>query len=409
MKKTTAVAEKIVYNNNPMVKFPASVDVTLPAEDFYKQAKAAVRGVMTANEDKAWVDAEDKDITTEELTGGITNHILLMTCKGSKVILRTYGAFTESFIDRHKENLVLAQLSIAGFGPHFHGLIQNGRVEGYIPSETMQFEEMSDPSLFPKVAKSVAELHGFDSTALHFEDLWLFKKAKHYCQLSEGVKFTSDQTARVSALKMNTIRGELLGLVDLLKGVQAKLTSLTSPDARDLGRLCAFEQVLCHNNLLPGNILLSSAPHREVTFIDYEYAAYNFRSFDLANHFCEFGGPDFDLSLFPSEDLRTSFITHYLTAVLDRTVDPEFVDGFHDVVQAMCLTSYLLYGTWAVIQAAHSTIDFDYLAYATRRFDCMASLKKTFSEALADLEAVRVDARIPSWKLLKRNGSYVKA
>lgn len=416
MKRTgpQPVAEKIVYADNPLVKYPAAVDASAPADELQRQAKAVVRGVMAANEDKAWLGAEDKDISMQDLTGGLTNHIFLMACKTSKVVLRTYGHNTESFIDRHKENLVLAHLSVAGFAPRFHGLIQNGRIEGFVPSETMGFEQMSEPALYPVVARTIAELHQFDCTALHFEDLWLFKKAKHYCQLSEGVKFSAEQAGRVADMKMVLMRSELLGLTDLLKAVHAKLLALPAHDARDQGRLFAFEQVLCHNNLLPGNILLSKPcvpGQREVTFIDYEYAAYNFRSFDLGNHFCEFGGPDFDIDLFPSEELRTSFISHYLSALPghEGVLDPEFIDGFHDVTMVMCLTAYLLYGIWAVIQAAHTTVSFDYLAYAARRFACAVTLKTEFSEALLDMQALCVSARVPSWKLLKRGGGYVKA
>lgn len=45
--------------------------------------------------------------------------------------------------------------------------------------------------------------------------------------------------------------------------------------------------VFCHNDLLLANII-----HRNnsVTFIDYEYAGYNYQAFDIANHFAEFAG-----------------------------------------------------------------------------------------------------------------------
>lgn len=58
------------------------------------------------------------------------------------------------------------------------------------------------------------------------------------------------------------------------------------------------EQLSCpvvfgHNDLQEGNILLqdssnnkSSSP-RKVALIDFEYCAYNYRSFDIANHFAE--------------------------------------------------------------------------------------------------------------------------
>jgi choline/ethanolamine kinase len=44
--------------------------------------------------------------------------------------------------------------------------------------------------------------------------------------------------------------------------------------------------VFCHNDLQEGNILLREKD-QEVVVIDFEYSAYNYRGFDLANHMCE--------------------------------------------------------------------------------------------------------------------------
>lgn len=79
---------------------------------------------------------------------------------------------------------------------------------------------------------------------------------------------------------------------------------------RARGRAFGLQEVMCHNDLLSGNILLRTAKssassdtggaddsagdeggrgdkgsEKRVFLIDYEYAAYNFRAFDLANHF----------------------------------------------------------------------------------------------------------------------------
>lgn len=78
---------------------------------------------------------------------------------------------------------------------------------------------------------------------------------------------------------------------------------------RSAGRRFGLQEVLCHNDLLSGNILRRTAPERgvdlqhgerQVFLIDYEYAAYNYRAFDIANHisgefwwlYCTCGGPE---------------------------------------------------------------------------------------------------------------------
>ena len=46
--------------------------------------------------------------------------------------------------------------------------------------------------------------------------------------------------------------------------------------------------VFGHNDLQEGNILLrKNKASRDVALIDFEYCAYNYRSFDFANHFTE--------------------------------------------------------------------------------------------------------------------------
>ena len=60
-----------------------------------------------------------------------------------------------------------------------------------------------------------------------------------------------------------------------------------------VGKKMAFQKVFTHNDLLSGNVLIqrtesTASPKRypgDVTIIDFEYAGYNARASDLANHF----------------------------------------------------------------------------------------------------------------------------
>lgn len=47
--------------------------------------------------------------------------------------------------------------------------------------------------------------------------------------------------------------------------------------------------VYAHNDLLLGNVLYNKE-QENVIFIDYEYTAFNYQAFDIANHFAEFAG-----------------------------------------------------------------------------------------------------------------------
>jgi ethanolamine kinase len=56
-------------------------------------------------------------------------------------------------------------------------------------------------------------------------------------------------------------------------------------------------------------------PPETVKFIDHEYAAYQYRGFDIGNHFCEFCGVEtFDFSRYPSIQEQEVFVKAYLRA-----------------------------------------------------------------------------------------------
>ena len=50
-----------------------------------------------------------------------------------------------------------------------------------------------------------------------------------------------------------------------------------------------------------------------VHFIDFEYGGYNYRGYDIANHFCEFVGFTCDWNLrFPTKEKQLEWLSYYL-------------------------------------------------------------------------------------------------
>lgn len=82
--------------------------------------------------------------------------------------------------------------------------------------------------------------------------------------------------------------------------------------------------MFCHNDLQEGNILMKEnepSGGRSLCLIDYEYCSYNYRGFDLANHFVEwtydYTSPKYphytvNRELFPTKDQQVN-ITYILT------------------------------------------------------------------------------------------------
>lgn len=121
-----------------------------------------------------------------------------------------------------------------------------------------------------------------------------------------------------------------------------------------------------------------------VKFIDYEYADFNYQAYDIGNHFNEFAGiNNVDSSLYPSCELQFDWLTTYLESFkwssgVDSTVTKKEVLEVHVQVCKFSLVAHLFWCLWALLQAKHSTIDFDFQRYAMARFNYYFEKKQEF-------------------------------
>lgn len=126
----------------------------------------------------------------------------------------------------------------------------------------------------------------------------------------------------------------------------------------------------CHNDLLPRNIVYDEK-RGKITFIDVEYAMYNYAPFDVANHFLEFAGVDeIDYSKYPDKPFRHQWLVEYLKH-LNLSEDRISVEKYDFWVQLCVPISHLLWGLWGISQAKHSTIEFDYYGYFSNFEHCL--------------------------------------
>ncbi|MCB9797205.1 MAG: phosphotransferase [Alphaproteobacteria bacterium] len=298
----------------------------------------------------AWADARELELAV--VGGGITNRLFRLRAPDRPPLLvRVYGPNTELVIDREGENRLLARLSREGFGPTYHGRFTNGRIEGYWEGfRPLEPHEMGTSANRSKIARRLAQLHAFP---LHAPEPTLWGTLRGWMQTAQALEFHGPDRARHEALDLGRFARRLQELEDHF---HARI-------APDPVASAATRAVLAHNDLLSGNILLNEASG-ELRFVDYEYGACSYAAFDVANHFCEYAGFDSDFERgFPSRGAREAFAAAYLGA----PVGSEAARAFSDVVEFFVLPDHLWWGTWAVIQARYSPIDFDYLEYARLR------------------------------------------
>lgn len=273
------------------------------------------------------------------------------------VLFRVYGAKTEIIIDRNLENRITELLTQRGFGARVYGAVRNGRVEQWLRGSSLKPSDLLREDLMPKIGAKLAEMHSLDLPISKAPSVWL--TLEKWLEVALSVEFLEpEKQSLYKALDLPNIKKELM----LLK---AKLMLVDSPI------------VFSHNDLLSGNIMYDSL-NDTVTLIDYEYSAYNYRGFDIGNHFCECCGFDCDWSQFPSKEKQTLFLRGYLSRALNVAPDQvsaDALDRLYYEVGPWVLAPHLFWGIWAVVQARYSPIDFDFLNYSKLRLNGYFAMK----------------------------------
>ncbi|CAM8966326.1 unnamed protein product [Rhodiola kirilowii] len=126
--------------------------------------------------------------------------------------------------------------------------------------------------------------------------------------------------------------------------------------------------VFAHNDLLCGNIMVNEAEEK-LYFIDFEYGSYNYRGFDIGNHFNEYAGYECDYNLYPTKDEQYHFFKNYLNPDGLGEVSDKEIEALYVETSTYTLASHLYWALWALIQAKLSPIDFDYLEYFFLRYN----------------------------------------
>jgi ethanolamine kinase len=176
------------------------------------------------------------------------------------------------------------------------GTFRNGRIESFLELTSLGPDDIGKDMYKYDIAKTLARFHLISQaweppTTLPTP----FERVKEWLHTAKTLDF-SDNEGHIKLLEKINIDA-VLGEVDMLSGVASQLNS---------------PPVYAHNDLLSGNIMVDVKEGRvqDMTFIDFEYADWAPRGFDLGNHFCEYAGFDGDYSKYPEQ--ADGFIKAYL-------------------------------------------------------------------------------------------------
>jgi ethanolamine kinase len=263
----------------------------------------------------------DKDFSIKSLTDGITNTLYKCTHKTFTCLVRIYGEGTEQFLDRKNELLYLQKLYSEPMYFHF----DNGMCYGYIEGQVMNPESLK--LHWPEFITALVQFHSVqvDSNPILFNKMWTFYNL---------VKETTFTKANLSSIEIKHI----------IQDLESRITLQDLP----IG--------FCHNDLLPGNIILGN----EIKFIDYEYCGCNYVYYDLANHINEYGGLECIGGL-DDQEIETLVGLYTQNDNVQTSLTIEKVKMFIPI-------SHLLWCLWALEQYQVSKLEFDFLDYALKRW-----------------------------------------
>ncbi|KJE90814.1 choline kinase, variant [Capsaspora owczarzaki ATCC 30864] len=399
----------------------------------------------------------------------------------SCVLLRLYGG-DSAFVSREHDNIIFAILAERRVGPELHGIFTEGRIEEFIESRTLQRKDLAIADLSRNIARRLAAFHSFPLPLSKQPCLFVYierwqamaaevlrvsmaeaqpalassqlavppaqpSRSRSNSDLNDGlarIRSTHSGTNIPDRVGRTATRESPINVTRPLSANDLKLLlDLTTTDfgTAEAQWLKAFllrvpsPVVFCHNDLQEGNILEPSSARdtsfrrRPLRFIDYEYGAYNYRAFDIANHFCEWSidynvdaAPYFSITGkdFPTRAQQEIFIQSYLSAweCVDDRVAASLFEGDDDdsdrptatattttaaasaapqvrraasirtspitpdevarvvrEVNAYVLASHFMWSVWSIVQAATSDIAFGYVEYAVQRLEVYFALK----------------------------------
>ncbi len=252
----------------------------------------------------------------ERIPGGISNHNFAVRVGGSAYFARLCQERPLLGIDRRNEVVCQRAASARGLAPEvIHdeaGLLITSLVQG----RTLAQDGVRDPAVIARLAALLGHLHaGWDI---------LTGEILYFCP------FQTIRTYASTALRLGAyLPGDIGALLEDTRGL-----------AR---RIAPFRPVLCHNDLMPANLIDDG---RRLWLVDWEYGGAGHPLFDLANASANAGFSDLD--------------DQALLEANRGRVDARDVSELR-IFKAVSLLREAL---WSTIQTVTSDIAFDYRRYA---------------------------------------------
>lgn len=260
------------------------------------------------------------EILVEPISGGITNRNFLVRDDSGAYVARLCDDLRHLGIDRRNERLCQHQAAQLGIAPAVEHHEEGVLVSRFVTGKTLASEDANDPNVITRLAATLRELHGARDRLV-----------------GELLYFSPFQTVRTYTATARKSGAELPASIDELLADAALLEKSLGP----------FTPALCHNDLLPANLIDDG---EKLWLVDWEYAGIGHPLFDLA-------GVAGNCQLPPEREAL--LLQSYLGGTDARALYE---------LRVLKTISLLREAFWAVVQTKASDLDFDYGQYANDNF-----------------------------------------
>ncbi|GMT21653.1 hypothetical protein PFISCL1PPCAC_12950, partial [Pristionchus fissidentatus] len=274
------------------------------------------------------------------------------------------------------ETTIFTILSERKLGPKLYGNFDGGRLEEYIESRSLTCEEISIPAKSAKIAIELTKIHQLE-VPISKEPDFLFDKLERWLN---QLKVTASGQ---KCFDLPTQYGEAVPATITCDDIEKELFYFKNK----ISTSSSYPVCFCHNDLSEGNILkheVRSGGEQQpslkddglsdrstyysivywLILIDFEYASYNYRGFDFANHFTEWS-IDYDVDeypfykvnteKFPSKDQMRNFFFSYIrqTEPGHSNLNGEAEKLYEETLPFVPIANFF-WGVWGLLQAEKS-------------------------------------------------------
>jgi thiamine kinase-like enzyme len=280
-----------------------------------------------------------REIRISPIAAGLTNQNFQVTVNGVPHFVRLPGSSTDLLaVDRGNELHNTRAAAATGVGPKVidHDPSSGALVLEWINGRTMSNDAFREAGMPARIAASLRRLHA--GTRFR-DDFNMFRLSEYYLRVVDQRSIRIPDGYRAALPKVGLI--------------EAALAARPMPT------------VPCHNDLLAENYLDDGT---QLWIIDYEYSGNNDPTFELGNTAQELG---FDAAR--QEELCAAYFGEATPALVAR-------------MRLQMIMSDVGWTLWAAIQAAISSIDYDFWGWAEERWGRASTAfeREDFDDLLAE-------------------------